>query len=78
MTGRLIDTRIRIKAIDESSYELNIKIGDSWNLSEIVSQDALDKLREEINNAVGLTSIMKDFNCSDNEAKKSRSFWIKN
>lgn len=74
MTGRLIDTRIRIKAIDESSYELNIKIGDSWNLSEIVSQDALDKLREEINNAVGLTSIMKDFNCSDNEAKKIKEF----
>ncbi len=77
MNDVLISTRIRIKPIDESNYELSIRIGDSWTLSEIVSQGALDKLREEINNATGLTSIMTNFNCSDIEAKKIKEFFDK-
>ena len=67
--------RISIKPIDTDIYEISIEIGDSWYLKEEVTGEALDKLREEINNAIGLSSIMKDFNCSDIEAKKIKEFW---
>ncbi len=67
--------RISIKPIDTDSYEISIEVGDSWYLKEEVNGEALDKLREEINNAVGLSSIMKDFNCSDIEAKEIKKFW---
>lgn len=75
MNDVLLSTRIRIKPIDESNYELSIRIGDSWTLSEIVSRSALDKLRDEINNATGISSILEKFKCSEEEAKKIKKFW---
>ena len=75
MDDILINTRIRIKPIDESNYELSIRIGDSWTLSEIVSRGALDKLRDEINNATGISSIIEKFKCSEEDAKKIKKFW---
>ncbi|MBQ2352106.1 MAG: DUF559 domain-containing protein [Bacteroidales bacterium] len=75
MNDVLISTRIRIKPIDESNYELSIRIGDSWTLSEIVSQGALDKLRDEINNATGISLIIETFKCREEEAKKIKKFW---
>ena len=72
--GTFYIPRIAIKPIDIDSYEISIEIGNSWYLKEIVTGEALDKLREEINNAEGLTSIMKDFNCSDIEAKEIKKF----
>ena len=73
--GTFYIPRIAIKPIDTDLYEISIEIGDSWYLKENVTGEALDKLREEINNAAGLSSIMKDFNCSDIEAKEIKNFW---
>lgn len=71
----LYNTRISINPIDATRYEISIDIGNDWTLREEVDQEALDDLREKMNDAMGLSYIIKKFNCNEDEAIKIKDFW---
>jgi hypothetical protein len=65
---------ISIDLIEKGKYKISFNL-DSWEVSKIVSDNALNNLIDEINKATGLKKISETFDCSGIDAKRIKDFW---
>lgn len=65
---------ISVKLVEKGKYKLSIDI-DNWEVSKVVSENAINDLLTEINIALGLTKISEVFNCSGESAIEIKKFW---
>lgn len=65
---------IKIELINKDEYRISISI-ENWQLSKLVSQNALKELQEHINEVTGLSKIAEVFQCSNEESRKINNFW---
>jgi len=64
----------KIELLKQDEYKISFTL-DTWQVSKIVSEKALEELQEQINIATGLTKIAETFNCTGIESRKIKDFW---
>jgi very-short-patch-repair endonuclease len=65
---------LNIELIQKDNFKISLKIGN-WELSQVITENELLKLKEQINDASGLTKLSETFNCNGVEAQTIKDFW---
>lgn len=65
---------IKIELEEKGEYKLSFKL-DKWEVSQLVTESALEDIKKQIDQATGLTKISESFDCNGDHAQEIKKFW---
>ncbi len=60
---------------ENGRYEIAFHVSDGWYLRHVVNDSALQRIIDDINDARGVSSVMKLFNCNEEQATELLKKW---